>query len=98
MHRALWASLFIKTIQRQKPPTTLQAPSLREVLINSKLNVEAIKKIDQTFTADPIIEAEMKEMFVSGISLNPIVFQQKRILKATVNSYADASIVKEDEL
>jgi hypothetical protein len=48
--------LFIKTIQGEDPPTTLQAPSLREVLISSKLDVEAIKKIDQTFTADPIIE------------------------------------------
>jgi hypothetical protein len=62
------------------------------LLINSKLDVEAIKKIDQTFTADPIIEKEMKKMFVSGISLNPIVFQQKRIMQATVDSYFDENI------
>ena len=61
------------------------------MLISSKLDVEAIKKIDQTFTADPIIETEMKEMFVSGISLNPIVFQQERIMDATVNFYNEAS-------
>jgi hypothetical protein len=84
--------LFIKTIQGEDPPTTLQAPSLREVLISSKLDVEAIKKIDQTFTADPIIETEMKEMFVSGISLNPIVFQQERIMQATVDAYFDENI------
>jgi hypothetical protein len=61
------------------------------MLINSKLDVEAIKKIDSNFTADPIIEAEMKEMFVSGTNLNPIVFQQERIMDATVNFYNEAS-------
>ena len=62
------------------------------MLINSQLDVEAIKKIDKTFTADPIIETEMKEMFVSGISLNPIVFQQERIMQATVDAYFDENI------
>jgi hypothetical protein len=34
----------------------------------------------------------MKGMFKSGFSLNPIIYQQERILKATVKSYSGAAI------